>query len=145
MKQAEANEFVREFHRRHGAVRGAKFCLTASTYVKIIGVAIVGRPVARMLDDCWTLEVNRTCTDGTKNVSSLLYGACRRAIFALGYRRLLTYTLGSEQGAQPNRFRVAALESLAVATGRAPTFRPASDITKAPPGSGPAVPQKEGK
>lgn len=95
---AEANEFVREFHRHHGPVRGAKFCLAASVYGKIVGVAIVGRPVARMLDDGWTLEVNRTCTDGTKNVNSLLYGACRRATFALGYRRLVTYTLASEQG-----------------------------------------------
>lgn len=51
-----------------------------------------------MADNGWTLEVNRTCTDGTKNANSMLYGACRRAAFALGYRKLLTYTLPSESG-----------------------------------------------
>lgn len=64
----------------------------------ICGVAMVGRPVARMLDDGWTLEVNRTCTDGTKNVNSMLYGASWRATKALGYRRLITYILAQESG-----------------------------------------------
>jgi len=51
-----------------------------------------------MLDDGWTLEVNRTCTDGTKNVNSMLYGACRRATFALGYKKLITYVLETDSG-----------------------------------------------
>jgi hypothetical protein len=63
------------------------------------GVAIVGRPVARHLDNGWTVEVNRTCTDGTANANSMLYGAAARAARALGYRRLITYTLKSESGA----------------------------------------------
>jgi hypothetical protein len=62
-------------------------------------VVIVGRPVARMLDNGWTLEVNRCCTDGTRNACSLLYGAAWRAAKALGYRRLITYTLPEEGGA----------------------------------------------
>ena len=62
-------------------------------------VAIVGRPVSRMLDDGNTLEVNRVATDGTKNACSALYGAARRATFALGYTRLVTYTLPEEGGA----------------------------------------------
>ncbi len=95
---AEANTFVRQHHRHHGSVPGAKFCIGVSASGAIVGVAIVGRRVARMLDDGWTLEVNRTCTDGTKNANSMLYGACRRAAFALGYRRLITYTLPVEQG-----------------------------------------------
>jgi hypothetical protein len=95
---AEANVFIRQYHRHHGPVAGAKFCIAVSFSGTIAGVAIVGRPVARLLDDGWTLEVNRTCTDGTKNVNSMLYGACRRAAFALGYRRLITYTLPTEQG-----------------------------------------------
>ena len=66
------------------------------------GVAIVGRPVARLLDDGWTLEVNRTCTDGAKNANSMLYGACRRVAFGLGYRKLITYTLPEEGGASLN-------------------------------------------
>jgi hypothetical protein len=99
----EANAFVRTHHRHHAPVPGAKFCVAVARdsmcEPEIVGVAIVGRPVARMLDDGWTLEVNRTCTDGTKNANSALYGACRRAAWALGYRRLITYTLPTEGGA----------------------------------------------
>jgi hypothetical protein len=80
-------------------VPGAKFCIGVAKDGEVVGAAIVGRPVARMLDDGWTLEVNRTCTDGTKNANSALYGAVRRAAFALGYRKLITYTLPSESGA----------------------------------------------
>jgi hypothetical protein len=100
----EANAFVREHHRHHAPVPGAKFCVAVSALGPdgapeiICGVAIVGRPVARMLDDGWTLEVNRTCTDGTKNANSMLYGACRRVAFGLGYRKLITYTLPTESG-----------------------------------------------
>ncbi len=95
----EANEFVRLNHRHHKPVPGAKFCVGVSDGGRVVGVAIVGRPVARMLDDGWTLEVNRTCTDGAKNANSMLYGACCRATFALGYKRLITYTLPEESGA----------------------------------------------
>jgi|SRR6185369_456412 len=96
---AEANAFVREHHRHHGPVVGHKFSLGVSDGESIRGVAIVGRPVARGLDDGLTLEVCRVATDGTKNAASALYGASRRATFALGYRRLVTYTLPSESGA----------------------------------------------
>src|SRR5262245_58380740 len=65
----------------------------------VVGAAIVGRPVARMLDDDWTAEVTRCCTDGTRNAPSMLYRACWRACRALGYRRLVTYTLPEEGGA----------------------------------------------
>lgn len=98
MSLGEANAFVREHHRHHQPVPGAKFCIGVQSGDSIVGVAIVGRPVARMIDDGWTLEVNRTCTDGTKNANSALYGACRRAAWALGYRRLITYTLPEESG-----------------------------------------------
>ena len=46
-----------------------------------------------------TLEVTRLCTDGTKNACSFLYGKAARAAFALGYRRIGTYTLPDEGGA----------------------------------------------
>lgn len=95
----EANAFVAQHHRHHKPVPGAKFCIAATTGEHVVGVAIVGRPVPRMLDDGWTLEVNRCCTDGTRNVCSFLYGAARRATWALGYRRLITYTLPEEGGA----------------------------------------------
>ena len=95
---AEANVFVEQHHRHHGVVKIHKFSVAVSAAEEICGVAIVNRPVARMLDDGWTLEVHRCCTDGTKNAASALYGACRRATFALGYKKLITYTLNTEKG-----------------------------------------------
>jgi hypothetical protein len=59
---------------------------------------MVGRPVGRYLDDGLTLEVNRCCTDGTKNDCTILYGAATRAAKALGYKRIFTYTRQSEPG-----------------------------------------------
>jgi hypothetical protein len=96
---AEANEFVRANHRHHKPVVGHKFSIGASDGANIVGVCIVGRPVSRHRDDGMTLEVTRLCTDGTRNACSFLYGAAARAAFALGYRRIGTYTLPEEGGA----------------------------------------------
>ena len=95
----EANAFVYRHHRHHKPMQGCKFCVAVSDGDKVVGVAIVGRPVARMLDNGWTLEVNRCCTDGTKNACSMLYAAAWKAAKALGYKRLITYTLPDEGGA----------------------------------------------
>lgn len=95
----EANAFVAQHHRHHGRVVGHRFSLGLSDKSGVIrGVAIVGRPVARGLDNGRTLEVTRVATDGCTNACSALYGACRRAAFALGYTKLVTYTLASESG-----------------------------------------------
>jgi hypothetical protein len=97
---AESNAFVGSYHRHHKPMVGCKFCVAVSDDSgKVRGVAIVGRPVARMLDNGWTLEVNRCCTDGARNACSMLYGAAWRVSKALGYRRLITYTLPEEGGA----------------------------------------------
>jgi hypothetical protein len=95
----EANAFVAAFHRHHKPIQGCKFCVAVSDNTEVVGVAIVGRPVARRLDDGWTLEVNRCCTNGTKNVCSMLYSAAWKAAKALGYKRLITYTMPEEGGA----------------------------------------------
>lgn len=96
----DANAFVAQHHRHHKPVPGHKFSLAVCDETDTIrGVAIVGRPVARGLDNGWTLEVNRVATDGCPNACSALYGAARRAAFALGYRKLVTYTLPEEGGA----------------------------------------------
>lgn len=95
----EANAFVEKYHRHHAPVVGHKFSIAAADGDTIHGVAIVGRPVARGNDDGWTLEVNRCCTDGARNACSMLYGAAWRAAKAMGYRRLITYTLPDEGGA----------------------------------------------
>lgn len=94
----EANAYVLKFHRHHGIVRGMKFALLAQTDAGVCGVAIVGRPVSRRLDDGMTLEVTRVATDGTRNACSFLYGWAWRATRALGYLQLITYTLASESG-----------------------------------------------
>ena len=97
---AEANEFVRRHHRHHKPVPGHKFSLAAVDDDAVVrGVAIVGRPVARMADDGLTLEVNRVATDGCPNACSALYGAAWRAAKAMGYQRRITYTLPEEGGA----------------------------------------------
>jgi hypothetical protein len=88
----QACAFIDAHHRHHKPPRGMKFCLGVDADGQLAGVATVGRPVARWFDDGYTLEVNRTCTDGTPHVNSMLYGAAWRAAKALGYRRLITYT-----------------------------------------------------
>lgn len=97
---AEANGLVERLHRHHGPVAGHKLSIGCARLAdgELAGVAIVGRPVSRGLDDGWTLEVLRLATDGTPNACSLLYGAAARAAFALGYRRIVTYVRARESG-----------------------------------------------
>ena len=95
----DACAFVAEHHRHHAPPSGHKFSLGVAADKLLVGVAIVGRPIARALDDGGTLEVTRTATDGTPNANSALYGAAWRAAKALGYRRLITYTQEGETGA----------------------------------------------
>jgi len=96
---ASAQAFVAQHHRHHGKVCGHKFSLAVADETgEVRGVCIVGRPVARGLQDGWTLEVTRCCTDGIHNGCSMLYGAAWRAARALGYKRLVTYILATETG-----------------------------------------------
>lgn len=95
----EACEFICKHHRHHKPPQGWKFGIAVNDGQKVVGVATVGRPVARCLDNGWTLEVTRCCSDGTKNALSILYGAAWRAARAMGYTRLITYTLIEEGGA----------------------------------------------
>ena len=95
---SEANAFVALWHRHHKPVVGHKFSIGCEADGRLAGVAIVGRPVSRYLDDGKTLEVNRLCTDGTKNACSFLYAAAWRAARAMGYHKLITYILDTEPG-----------------------------------------------
>lgn len=95
----EANAFVEQHHRHHKAARGCISSVAVAAGGTVVGVAIIGRPVSRHLQDGWTAEVVRVATDGTRNACSMLYGAAWRAVRALGYRRLVTYTLPEEGGA----------------------------------------------
>ena len=94
----EANQFVADNHRHHGCVTGCKFALALYESEKLIGVSICGRPVSRHFDDGYTLEINRLCTDGTSNACSMLYGASVRVAKAMGYDKVITYILESENG-----------------------------------------------
>ncbi|HET6256692.1 MAG TPA: XF1762 family protein [Puia sp.] len=95
---SEACTFVRTYHRHHRPPQGHKFSIGVAVNDRIVGVAIVGRPVARRLDNGWTLEVVRLCTDGTPNACSKLYSACWRIAREMGYRELITYILDTEKG-----------------------------------------------
>jgi len=94
----DANEFVTQHHRHHKAVAGHRFSISCYDGDHLVGVAIVGRPVSRCIDQYNTVEVVRLCTDGTKNACSILYAACRRAARELGYKRIITYILIQESG-----------------------------------------------
>jgi hypothetical protein len=98
---SEAREFVRNFHRHNKPPVGAVFSIGASDGVRLVGVAICGRPVSRVLDDGVTLEVIRCCVvaDAPKGSASFLYSRSWRAARALGWAKLITYTLQSESGA----------------------------------------------
>ena len=99
IKQSEAKAFVERVHRHHPAPVGSIFQVAVADEAgEIRGVAMVGRPVARHYDDGWTLEVNRVATDGYPNACSALYAAAWRVARALGWHRLITYTLASESG-----------------------------------------------
>lgn len=93
-----ACKFVASLHRHNKPPVGHKFSIGLISNGVLVGVAIAGRPIARHFDNGLTLEVSRTCTDGTRNANSMLYGAVWRAGKAMGYKRLITYTQANESG-----------------------------------------------
>lgn len=100
MSITDARAFVAQHHRHHRPLKvGCLFAIGAEDDGQIVAVAIVGRTTARMLEDGYTAEVTRLCSTGERNACSLLYAACWRACRAMGYRRLVTYTLPEEGGA----------------------------------------------
>ena len=96
----QANNYVVLHHRHHSKVHGCKFCIGAvDDNGELRGVAITGRPVSRYLDDGTTAEITRLCTDGYKNACSFLYAACVRVAREMGYKKVITYILITENGA----------------------------------------------
>ncbi|MGX6605592.1 XF1762 family protein [Micromonosporaceae bacterium Da 78-11] len=94
----QAFDFITAWHRHHAPPQGFKFAVGVALAEILVGVATVGRPVARFFDDGMSLEVTRLATDGTSHACSALYAACWRAAKAIGYRRILTYTQEGESG-----------------------------------------------
>jgi hypothetical protein len=100
MTWREACKFNDANHRHHTAPRGCKFAIgVVDDTGRLRGVALCGRPVARSYDDGFSIEINRTATDGCPNANSALYGACWRVAAAMGYRRIITYNQEGETGA----------------------------------------------
>lgn len=97
----EACQLVARWHRHLKRPTGGLLAIGVAleNATEPCGCVIVGRPSARMLDDGWTAEVTRCCTNGYRNAPSMLYRAAWRAVRAMGYRRLVTYTLPEEGGA----------------------------------------------
>jgi hypothetical protein len=110
----QANAYIAEHHRHHRPARGCISVVGVAEGDRRCGVAVVGRPVARLLQDGFTAEVTRCCTDGTRNACSILYRAAWRSVKALGYLRLVTYTLPEEGGAS---LRAAGFTRVGVAGG----------------------------
>ena len=112
----EARAFVERTHRHHPPPQGGRFAVGVAQDGRVVGVAIVGNPTARLSCDGWRAEVTRVATDGTRNACSMLYGACWRAARALGFREIITFTLPQESGAS---LRGAGFKSLGTAGGGA--------------------------
>lgn len=94
-----ASAFVKAFHRHCKPTVGHIFSIGCFIRGRLVGVAVCGRPVARKLDDGATIEINRLATDGTRNACSKLYAASRNYARAKGFKKVITYTLMSENGA----------------------------------------------
>ena len=98
LTREQAAVFIEAHHRHHKPPVGDLFRIGAELDGKLVGVAVVGRPVARALDDGSTVEVTRLCTVGTMNACSFLYSRCARIAREFGYARIITYILDKEPG-----------------------------------------------
>ena len=94
----KANELVKLWHRHHKPVQGYRFAIGAFMGERPVGAVIVGRPVARMVDQYAVAEVTRLVTDGTRNACSFLYARAAQACAAMGFARIQTYIMIEEPG-----------------------------------------------
>ncbi len=95
----QANEFIEQHHRHHKKAQGHRFSVgVQGDNGQLLGVAVVGRPVARKTDQYNVCEVVRLCTTGCKNVCSMLYASAARAAEAMGFSRIQTFILDTEPG-----------------------------------------------
>lgn len=95
---AEAKRFIARHHRHNDAPKSGLFAVACEAGGELCGVAIVGRPKARLLDDGTKCEVTQLATDGTRNACSILYASAARAAKAMGYGSIDTLTLAEEPG-----------------------------------------------
>ena len=98
LKTAQA--FVKAHHRHNDPPQGHKFSIGLIDGGQLVGVVITGQPIARGNCDGYTAEITRCCVlDNQRNANSRLYAAAIRAARAMGYRRVITYTLPEESSA----------------------------------------------
>lgn len=102
---SRAQAFVLTRHRHCRPPVGHRFSGALFNGITLVGVVMVGRPVARMIDHSTTCEINRLCIDTGlpeplrhNGASQLLAWACREAAHR-GFSRVITYTLPEESGA----------------------------------------------
>jgi hypothetical protein len=100
----DAAQFVAKHHRHCPPPAGWRFGAGVLNGRQLIGVVMVGRPVARMIDAKTTVEVNRLCVRSDVaqglvwNACSLLYAWSAREALKRGFKRVITYTLAEESG-----------------------------------------------
>lgn len=94
----EANRFISNHHRHSLPLKpiNVKYVLGLENENELVGVAILGRCVSRYLDEEGVIEIRRLATNGLKNSSSFLLARCCDLAFALGYQKIITYTLDIE-------------------------------------------------
>ena len=94
----EANAFVAQVHRHHKPVAGHRFSIGVEKDGRLVGVVIVGRPVARKTCQRTVAEVLRLATDGCRNACSFLYGQAARVAKEMGFDSIQTFILAEEPG-----------------------------------------------
>jgi len=94
----EARRHVEAHHSHHHAPLGGLFAAAVAQGDRMVCVAVVSRPVARKLGGRAIAEVTRLASDGTRHAASMCLAAATRAALALGYRRVISYTLAGESG-----------------------------------------------
>lgn len=100
VKRDTAFLFVTKHHRHSKRPAGSIICFGVFNGPDLVGVSVIGRPVARMLGHNGdVVEVLRVCTDGTRNACSMLYGHAARFARLAGADEVVTYTLAEEDGA----------------------------------------------
>jgi hypothetical protein len=94
----QANDYVELHHRHHGRVSGHRFIVGAMQGTTLVGIAIAGRPRARLIEQYTNVEVSRLCTAGERNACSFLYSRVARVVRELGFATCFTAILESETG-----------------------------------------------
>ena len=99
-----AKRFIAEHHAHCRVPVTWRFHTAILNGRTLMGVAVVGNPVAPGLNGRGILEVNRLCIrrdtpDALRwNAASMLYGWCAREAARQGWRKIITYTRADEPG-----------------------------------------------